>query len=62
VTAGVELTGDSANAVLDDEKSIGISVSEDDRSLSGEAAVFIVFRLRGLYGRARWGPVFGLLG
>jgi hypothetical protein len=57
-----EMTDDSGNAGLDDEKSIGISVSEDGASASDETAAFVVFRLRGLYARERWGPVLGLLG
>ena len=62
VTVTGELTGDSGNAVFDNGKSIGISVSEDVASASDGAAAFVVFRLRGLYARERWGPVLGLLG
>jgi hypothetical protein len=62
VTVGGEVTGESVNAELDDEKSTGIRVSEDSASAFGEAAAFVVFRLRGLYARARWEPVLGLLG
>src|SRR4051794_16256934 len=62
VMLGSEVTGDSVNAESGDEKSVGISVSEDETSVPGEAAAFVAFRLRGLYARARWERLLGLPG
>jgi hypothetical protein len=62
LTVWCEVRGDSASVEFEAVNSIGISVSDDSTSASADAAAFVVFRLRGLYARARWGPVLGLLG